>query len=96
MMSTGKCLTTFLKLASLNSNMQQSHLSLYSAILLSYIKSNYNNPFPVSRRELMKYSAIHSIATYHRCIKEMVEYKFIVYQPSYHPGKRSQITLPNV
>ena len=52
-----------------------------------------SNPFPVSRRELMKYSAIHSIATYHRCIKELVAYNFIIYQPSFHPDKRSQITL---
>ena len=43
----------------------------------------------------MKHSAIHSFATYHKCMKALVSYGYIDYQPSYHPTLASQITLLN-
>lgn len=95
MMETGKQLTNFLQLASMNKHIHQSHVSLYSAILMCYNKSYCNNPFRVSRRELMKHSAIHSFATYHKCMKDLVIYGYVEYQPSYHPHLASQITLLN-
>ena len=95
MMDTGKQLTSFLKLASKNNRFHQSHFSLYSAILMCYTKGLCQNPFRVSRRELMKHSAIHSFATYHKCMKALVSYGYIDYQPSYHPTLASQITLLN-
>ena len=95
MMDTGKQLTSFLKLASKNNRFHQSHFSLYSAILMCYTKGLSQNPFRVSRRELMRHSAIHSFATYHKCMKALVSYGYIDYQPSYHPTLASQITLLN-
>ncbi|WP_342328061.1 hypothetical protein [Pedobacter sp. FW305-3-2-15-E-R2A2] len=93
MMDTGKQLTNFLKLASKNNGFHQSHFSLYSAILMCYTKGLCQNPFRVSRRELMKHSAIHSFATYHKCLKDLVSHGYIDYQPSYHPKLASQVTL---
>ncbi|SMD16277.1 hypothetical protein [Pedobacter nyackensis] len=95
MMETGKQLTSFLNAASKNKRFHQSHLSLYSAILMCYTKGLCKNPFRISRRELMKHSAIHSFATYHKCMKDLVIYGFVDYQPSYHPHLASQITLLN-
>lgn len=95
MMDTGNKLSSFLQLASKNKRFHQSHLSLYSALLMCYNRGLCQNPFRISRRELMKYSAIHSFATYHKCMKDLVEYKCIAYRPSYHPYLASQITLFN-
>lgn len=95
MMDTGKQLTSFLQLASKNKRFQQSHLSLYSAILMCYTKGLCQNPFRISRLELMKHSAIQSFATYHRCMKDLVNDGYIEYQPSYHPHLASQVTLLN-
>jgi hypothetical protein len=95
MMDIGKQLTTFLQLASKNKRFHQSHFSLYSAILMCYTKGLCQNPFRISRRELMKHSAIHSFATYHKCMKDLVIYGYVYYQPSYHPHLASQITLLN-
>lgn len=95
MMDTAEQLSSFLKLVSKNRNIKPSHLSLYSAILMCYTKGLCQNPFRVSRRELMKHSAIHSFATYHKCMKELVLYGYIDYQPSYHPNLASRITLLN-
>jgi len=95
MMDTGNRLSSFLQLASKNKRFHQSHLSLYSALLMCYNKGLCQNPFRISRREIMKHSAIHSFATYHKCMRDLIEYGYVDYQPSYHPHLASQITLLN-
>lgn len=95
MIGTAEQLTSFLKLASGNRHFRQSHLSLYSAILMYHAKASFQNPFRVSRRELMEHSAIHSFSTYHRCIKDLVDNGFIEYWPSYHPSLASSVMLLN-
>jgi hypothetical protein len=42
----------------------------------------------------MAFSKVASIATYHKCIKELDEYGYIRYQPSYHPKLGSQVYWP--
>ena len=86
-------LASFLKLASRNKHFHQSHISLYSAILMYYSKASCQNPFRVSRRELMRHSAIRSFATYHKCLAKLVNSGLIGYEPSYDPILASRITL---
>jgi hypothetical protein len=43
----------------------------------------------------MAFSKIASIATYHKCIRELDEYGYIHYQPSFHPAKGSLIYWPD-
>lgn len=93
MIDVGKQLTGFLQQVNRNKAIQQSHLSLYAAILMCYSKGRCHNPFRINRRELMKHSAIHSFATYHKCMRELVLLGHIDYEPSYHPHLGSQITL---
>ncbi|MEH3112618.1 hypothetical protein [Pedobacter terrae] len=92
-MGTAEQLVSFLKLASGNRRFRQSHLSLYSALLMYYDKASRQNPFRVSRRELMKHSAIHSYATYHKCMGELIANGLIEYEPSYHPKLASRVAL---
>jgi hypothetical protein len=94
-MGTAEQLASFLKLASGNRRFRQSHLSLYSAILMCHARASSQNPFRVSRRELMRHSAIHSFATYHKCLKDLVAHGLIIYEPSYHPRLASQVFILN-
>lgn len=41
----------------------------------------------------MKVAHIGSIATYHKCIKELQQFGFIEYRPSFDPSLGSQINL---
>ncbi|RQO65482.1 hypothetical protein DBR40_23570 [Pedobacter sp. KBW01] len=93
MNSTAERLASFLKLASRNRSFYQSHISLYSAILVYYSKASCQNPFRISRRKLMRHSAIRSFATYHKCMGELAASGLIGYEPSYHPSLASRITL---
>lgn len=69
------------------------HIDLYMAIVLLWNKNDFLNPIPVSRRKLMKLSHLGSIVTYHKCIKELKDFGYIEYLPSYHPGNGSLICL---
>ncbi len=62
-----------------------SHISLFTALFICWKRKDFKSPFSVSRRELMSYSKIASIATYHKCIKELQEFGYIRYEPSFHP-----------
>jgi hypothetical protein len=43
----------------------------------------------------MKLSKIGSTATYHKCIKELNNWKYILYKPSHNPFKGSKVKLFN-
>lgn len=62
-----------------------THLSLLTALFVSWQRNEFVSPFSFNRRELMGFSRIASVATYHKCIRELDEYGYIRYQPSYHP-----------
>ncbi|WP_222539502.1 hypothetical protein [Pedobacter polysacchareus] len=70
-----------------------SHISLCMAL---FYFSNGEHPastFQVSRPKLMRFSRIKSIATYHKNIKDLTDYGYIEYKPSWHPVNGTQIRL---
>jgi hypothetical protein len=70
------------------------HISLFTALFLQWHRNSFIRPFAVTRRDLMARSKIASPATYHKCMKQLEEYGYIRYQPSYHPQKGSLIGWP--
>ncbi|MEO7264431.1 MAG: hypothetical protein ABIW38_05930, partial [Ferruginibacter sp.] len=63
-------------------NLTSSHVSLYMALFQYWNFNRFQNPFPVYRDNLMQLSKIGSKNTYHKCIKELHEAKYIYYHPS--------------
>lgn len=59
-----------------------SHVSLYLALFQYWNYNRFQNPFPVYRDNLMNLSKIGSKNTYHKCIRELHEAKYIYYQPT--------------
>jgi hypothetical protein len=68
-----------------------THISLFTALFVCRQRRGFIQPFSVNRRELMVLSKIASIATYHKCIKNLDDYGYIHYQPSFHPKVGSLI-----
>lgn len=73
--------------------MVPSHISLYVSLFQLWSMHQYQNPFRVSRKEVMKLGKVKSFATYHKCIKELHQAGFIIYSPSYHPYEGSLIEI---
>lgn len=55
--------------------------------------NHFPEVFYVNRDEVMQLSKVGSKSTYHRCIKELHHWNYIVYFPSHNPYKGSKIKL---
>jgi hypothetical protein len=83
-----------LRLMSKDDRLNATHLSLFTGLFVHWQRNGFISPFAVTRKAMMAFSKIASIATYHKCIKELDAYGYINYQPSYHPKQGSQIYWP--
>ncbi|MEP7239023.1 MAG: hypothetical protein ABI685_14185 [Ferruginibacter sp.] len=75
-------LTAFYNHVKKDDNLTASHISLYMALFQYWNFNRFQNPFPVYRDNMMKLSKIGSKNTYHKCIRELHELKYIYYHPS--------------
>jgi len=80
-----------LKRVSGDDRLMATHASVFTALFIQWQRNSFVNPFPIIRRELMTYSKIASVATYHKCIRQLDEFGYICYQPSFHPSKGSLV-----
>jgi len=69
------------------------HLALLFAILTLAYKQKQYRKIQVSRSKIMELSHVNTLPTYHKYFKELQDFGYIHYAPSYHPGYRSEITL---
>jgi len=67
------------------------HISLYMALFECWNENYFKNPVNFTRHTIMPIAKISGIATYHKCIKELHEYGYINYIPSFHPGIQSRV-----
>jgi hypothetical protein len=72
------------------------HLALFLAIIQLAEAQNEEKVIRVSRSKLMEKSHINTFPTFHKYFKELQEFGYIKYTPSYHPGFRSIIELLNI
>ncbi len=86
-------LTGFFLKVSEDSRLNPTHISLYMAIFQFWNIERFRNPVSISRQELMRISKICAKATYHKCIKDLHNFGYIRYQPSYNPFKGSLVHL---
>lgn len=77
--------------ASADERLLATHMSLFSALWIAYHLQKKIQPFQVSRKKLMSCSKIASTRTYHKCIRELIESGYILYEPSYHPLNGSEV-----
>ena len=83
-----------LRRMSKDERLNATHVSLFIGLFVHWQRNGYASPFAITRKEMMTFSKIASIATYHKCIKELDAYGYIRYQPSYHPKLGSQVYWP--
>lgn len=83
-----------LRRMSKDERLNATHISLFTGLFVQWQRNSFASPFAVTRKALMVFSKIASIATYHKCIKELDNYGYIRYRPSYHPKLGSQVYWP--
>lgn len=78
-----------------DNRLNPTHISMYLALFNIWNYNRFPETFYINREEVMQYAKIGSKSTYHRCIKELSYWKYILYMPSHNPFKGSQIKMFN-
>jgi hypothetical protein len=91
-----KELTNFFEAIQDDPRIGTSHISLYMALFQLYNLNHFHNPVLITRAAVMKAAKISGLATYHRCIKDLDEFGFIEYQPSFNPTLSTKVVLLKV
>jgi hypothetical protein len=86
-------LTGFFHRAAKDYQLNPTHVSLYIAIFQLWNLNRFKSPISVSRSELMTLSKVSSKTTYHKCMRELQQFGYIRYDPSYHPLRGSLVYL---
>ena len=76
-----------------DNRLNPTHISLYVALFQIWNNNFFKEEFYINREEVMDFSKIGSKSTYHRCIKELTYWKYILYTPSHNPFKGSRIKM---
>ena len=76
-----------------DNRLNPTHISLYIGLFYVWNYNRFPERFYINREEIMTFSKIGSKSTYHRCIKELSHWKYIIYFPSHNPFKGSQVKL---
>lgn len=82
-------------LFSKDGRLNPTHISIYVALFQFWNNYHFPKDFYVNRDELMQFAKIGSKTTYHKCIKELHHWKYIVYEPSHNPFHGSKIKMFN-
>lgn len=68
-----------------------THIGIYAALLQYRAQNGFINPIQVFSRDIMEIAKISSPTTFHKCVRELSEYGYINYRPSYKRNQGSEI-----
>ena len=77
-----------------DSRLNPTHVSLYMALFQLWNITRFAKVFYVNRQEVMQLSKIGSKSTYHRCLQDLNNWKYIKYFPSHNIYKGSEVSMP--
>lgn len=78
-----------------DNRLNPTHISLYVGLFQIWNNNRFPEEFYINRDEVMSFSKIGSKSTYHKCIKELSHWQYIIYYPSHNPFKGSRIKMFN-
>ena len=78
---------------SIDKRLNPTHISLYVALFQFWNANFFKDEFYINRDEVMSFSKIGSKTTYHRSIKELSHWSYILYMPSHNPFKGSRVKM---
>lgn len=86
-------LTQFLEASTADCRLSKSHLAIYFALLYVWGQQDFSIPVRVYSREIMPLAKVSSTSTFHSLIRQLNDYGYIQYIPSYYKGRPSEVYL---
>ena len=68
-----------------------THIGLYAALLQYWSEHHFENPVYVFSYDVMPIAKISASTTFHKTIRELSEYGYIKYEPSFKRNKGSKV-----
>jgi hypothetical protein len=69
------------------------HISIFCALVQHSQRQGFVNPMLTRSYEVMELAKISANSTYHRCIRDLHDYGYIRYEPSYKRTEKSKVYL---
>ena len=88
-----KALANFYSAIKDDNRIGTTHISIYMALFHFYNLNQFRNPIAITRSSVMQIAKISGIATYHRCIRDLHDFGYITYNPSYNPSISTKVFL---
>ena len=89
-------LADFFKAVEEDPRISSRHVSLYVSIFQFWIKKECESSLELFSKEVMGLCKISASSTYHKTIRELHEFGYIQYVPSFNHNKRSLICLTKI
>lgn len=90
-MERNEILVNFFYVSKNDCRIGKGHLALYAALFLYWCKLGYPEPFRVFGQQIMPLAKISANSTYHRLLKDLCQFGYLKYTPSYYKGKASKL-----
>lgn len=84
-------LSDFFEAIGTDARISITHIGVYAALLQYRMQKGFTNPIQVFSHEIMSIAKLSSAITYHKCVKELSNYGYIRYEPSFNRTKGSKI-----
>jgi hypothetical protein len=88
-----KPLSDFFFAIAKDARISTTHIGIYAALLQYWQEHDCNNPIKAYSREIMRIAKISAQRTYHRRVKDLNEYGYIRYEPSFKRNSPSKVYL---
>jgi len=90
-MDQSKPLSDFFSAIEKDGRISTTHICIYAALLKYRFDKGFVNPIQFFGREIMQIAKVSAPITYHKCVKELSEYGYISYIPSFKRNQGSKI-----
>jgi hypothetical protein len=70
-----------------------THIGIYAALLQYWQINNYPIPLQVFSHDIMPIAKVSASKTYHKCIRDLSDYGYLEYVPSYNKHTGSKVYL---
>ena len=90
-MESLKLLSAFFESIKNDFRIGSTHIAVFAALVQFWMQKGMINPLQAYSIEIQKIAKIVSPKTYHKCMRELVEYGYVIYLPSKNKNKRSSV-----
>lgn len=70
-----------------------THIGIYAALLQYWKEHEFANPLQAYSYDIIQIARISSPTTYHKCVRDLNEYGYIKYEPSFKRNSPSKVYL---